>query len=85
MRGARGARRPLAELDQAESDGDGPGAGGLRMIERADADGDGVVTAQELDDQVRARFKAMDTNGDGKVTPEERRAAFQRRRQGDGG
>lgn len=49
-----------------------PPGGGLV---RADANGDGVITRAETIAEAQARFDAMDTNKDGKVTPEERDAA----------
>ncbi|MEH3159168.1 MAG: hypothetical protein PGN08_09710 [Sphingomonas taxi] len=49
-----------------------PPGGGLM---RADANGDGIITRAEMITDAQARFDAMDTNKDGKVTPEERDAA----------
>jgi len=40
----------------------------------ADTNKDGVVTREEMLAGVQARFKEMDANHDGKVTPEEREA-----------
>lgn len=48
-----------------------PGGGWMR----ADTNGDGVVTRAEVVAEAEARFAAMDSNKDGKVTPEEREAA----------
>jgi hypothetical protein len=48
-----------------------PGGGMMRL----DANHDGVVTRAEMIAEADARFAAMDTNKDGKVTPEERDAA----------
>lgn len=42
---------------------------------RADTNGDGVLTRQEMLAAAEARFARMDTNRDGQVTREERRAA----------
>ena len=53
----------------------GPGMGMMR----ADSDGDGVVTRAEATAQADAQFAAMDVDHDGKVTGDERRAAFQAR------
>ena len=49
-----------------------PHGGGMM---RADANGDGTVTRAEMIAEAEARFAAMDTDKDGKVTPEERQAA----------
>lgn len=58
-----------------------PGGGGWM---RADTNGDGVVTRAEVVAEAEARFAAMDTNKDGKVTPEERNAARAAMRDGGG-
>ena len=58
-----------------------PGGGMMRL----DANHDGVITRAEMIAEADARFAAMDTNKDGKVTPEERdaaRAAMRTRRGG---
>lgn len=47
---------------------------------RGDADGDGRVSQAEFVDGRIARLTAQDTNRDGSVSPEERRAAMQARR-----
>ena len=47
---------------------------------KADADGDRSVTQAEFVAAALQRFDAMDTNKDGKVTPEERRAAHEKMR-----
>lgn len=44
-----------------------------------DANGDKVVTKAELTADLQKRFAAMDLNGDGKVTPEERAQARDKR------
>ncbi|PEQ14156.1 hypothetical protein B2G71_00635 [Novosphingobium sp. PC22D] len=49
--------------------------GGMMMGKMADADNDGAVTKAEFDAAVAKHFAMMDGNGDGKVTPEERKAA----------
>ena len=51
---------------------------------RADADGDGIVTRAEATAQADVQFNAMDRNRDGKVTGDERRAAFAARAGGRG-
>lgn len=43
---------------------------------RADTDRDGVVTRAEASAEADARFARMDADHDGRVTPEERRAAM---------
>ncbi len=50
-----------------------PAMGGGMM--RADANHDGVVTRAEMIAEADARFTAMDTNKDGKLTADERDAA----------
>lgn len=47
------------------------GRGG-RMLARFDANGDGRVTREEFTVGLDAQFKAMDKNGDGVVTTDER-------------
>ena len=54
-------------------------AAGLPMMFRMifalmDADGDGVISLQEFQTAHERLFKAMDSNKDGKLTPEEMRA-----------
>ena len=57
----------------------------MRMIVMADGDGDGRITQAEAEARALRHFDQMDANRDGKVTPEERRAArpmmFQMRRE----
>lgn len=60
-----------------------PPAGGGWL--HADSNGDGVVTRAEVVAEAEARFAAMDSNKDGKVTPEEREAARAAMRGGRGG
>jgi len=48
---------------------------GGRMMVRADANGDGRITLQEMQAHALARFDRIDTNSDGTVTADERRAA----------
>lgn len=43
-------------------------------LARADANGDGIVTREEMLADVDARFAKLDANKDGKVTPDERKA-----------
>lgn len=47
-------------------------ARGGRMLARMDADGDGRVTREEFTVGLDAQFKALDKNGDGVVTADER-------------
>lgn len=47
-------------------------ARGGRMLARMDADADGRVTRDEFNIGVDAQFKALDKNGDGVVTADER-------------
>ncbi len=47
-------------------------ARGGRMLARFDADADGRITREEFDVGLAAAFKAMDKNGDGVVTADER-------------
>lgn len=51
---------------------------------RADANHDGIVTREEVIADADRRFAAMDTDGDGKLSREEMRAARQARRAGGG-
>ena len=53
----------------------GPGGGfGMRMIVLADTDKDGKITLAEAEALALQHFDQMDSNKDGQVTPEERRA-----------
>ena len=45
-------------------------------LARADANGDGVVTRDEMLADVDARFARSDANKDGKITPDERKGAI---------
>lgn len=47
-------------------------ARGGRMLTRFDADADGRITREEFDVGLAAAFQAMDKNGDGVVTADER-------------
>lgn len=79
------------EFDAHHGDGKGRGhhMGGMRghrggmmmhggLFARADANGDGKVTLAEATGKALERFDAADTNKDGTVTPEERRAGWQK-------
>ncbi|HVF36620.1 MAG TPA: EF-hand domain-containing protein [Sphingomicrobium sp.] len=50
------------------------GMGGGRMIVMADVDKDGRITLAEAEAMALQHFDQMDSNRDGQVTPEERRA-----------
>ena len=52
----------------------GGGMGGGHMIAMADTDKDGRITLAEAEAMALQHFDKMDTNRDGQVTPEERRA-----------
>ena len=62
---------------------DGPGHRGghgdrmERMLERADADGDGAIDAEEFAAAALERFERADADGDGLVTEAERDAAHE--------
>ncbi|MFC3173026.1 EF-hand domain-containing protein [Novosphingobium bradum] len=49
---------------------------GMRMLGRMDTNGDHAVTRDEFLAGALKRFDTADANHDGKLTPEERRAAF---------
>ncbi|MET0307187.1 MAG: ca2+ sensor protein [Sphingomonas sp.] len=63
-----------------------PEKGGMadRMISRADANGDGVITLEEQRAQALQRFDRIDTNHDGKIDQAERDAAMAMMRGGRG-
>ncbi|PYE85883.1 calcium-binding protein [Pseudoroseicyclus aestuarii] len=58
-----------------------PMMGPMMDMERLDADGDGAVTAAEIDQAMATRFAAADTNGDGALSAEEMAAEAERMRQ----
>ena len=78
--------------DRAEARGmRGGKKGGMHMmkglVRQADSDGDRVVTRAEFDRTVASHFAKMDSDGNGTVTAEERKAAraeFRGARQGGG-
>lgn len=55
--------------------------GGFMMMMKADTNGDGAVSKAEFVTASLARFDAADANKDGTVTKEERRAAFEAKRE----
>lgn len=57
--------------------GGGDWMGGPMLMAMADANKDGSVSRAEFDAAVKAHFDKVDGNHDGKITREERRAAFQ--------
>ena len=72
-RAARGYRRESARAKFQE------------YFNKADADGDGALSRSEAErgmPRIARKFDAIDTNHDGKVTPDEMRAWFQARRAG---
>lgn len=56
----------------------GPGFGG-RLLERADQDGNGALSKDELTAALLGRFERCDSDGDGAVTAAELKAAAERR------
>lgn len=63
----------------------GPKSRGMWKFEQCDKDSDGVLSLDEFlachPKATKDMHAAMDSNGDGKVTPEEMRAHFQAKRQ----
>ena len=53
----------------------------MQMLRRADANGDKIVTKDEFDAVVEARFARFDTDGSGTITAEERAAARAQRQE----
>ncbi|MCW4461288.1 hypothetical protein OK349_06185 [Sphingomonas sp. BT-65] len=76
--GAEAARSAMAERKGGEMADFMPGArrgGGMadRAMERADTNGDGMISKAENRTMVEARFARMDANGDGTISADERR------------
>lgn len=74
--GQPGEDRPGQRMMQMHRMG-GMGGHGM-MLKMADADKDGKVSLAEMQNAAVRHFDMMDTNRDGKLTPEERRAARQK-------
>ncbi len=68
--GALIATMGLASIAVAH-EGRGMRGGMEQMFEEVDANGDGLITAAEIEAAREARFAEMDSNGDGFVTAEE--------------
>ena len=70
-------------------DGDGEGARIRAILERLDANGDGVMTRDEVPERFRDGFDRADRDGDGRLSGDEiravERAIGDRLRQGIGG
>ena len=71
--------RMVGMFDRIDANHDGvinaselAGSPGGRMLSRADADGNGLITKAEMEAGAEAMFKTMDKNGDGVVTADER-------------
>lgn len=60
-----------AEIQAGSGDRGPRGGPGGRMLQGADADGDGQVSRAEVEAAVRARFDQMDANHDGVITRDE--------------
>ncbi|WP_185020846.1 EF-hand domain-containing protein [Histidinibacterium lentulum] len=63
----------------ADAQGRGDLSGALSGFAELDADGDGVLSAEELRAPMAARFAAADTDGSGTLTAEELAAAIEAR------
>lgn len=61
----------------------GPRRGGQQQrpsFEQLDANGDGMVTLEEMQNSAQAKFNESDTNGDGQLSVDELTAAAERER-----
>ncbi len=72
--GADGDRRAMGKMHRMG------GKGGARMMRLADLDRDGRVSLQEATTSALQRFDRIDTNRDGRITPEERRQQREQRK-----
>lgn len=61
------------------------GRGGMKMLAMADTNGDKSVTKTEFRNAAEARFAAADTNNDGSISAEERKAQRAEKRDGKWG
>jgi hypothetical protein len=68
----------LAALVAVPAAAQGPAEGVRSPLLRADADGDGAVTREEMMAESADRFARLDTDGDGKLTQAELLARFSR-------
>ena len=77
MKGGRDGRKGHRMMHRGGHDGFGGFGGGFgaKWIESADANKDGRVTLAEAKAKPLARFDAAETNKDGTLSPEERKAA----------
>lgn len=66
MRGQRGQGGP-----DVRAPGRAPGPRGQGMLRRFDANGDGVLTPDEMPPGVARRLRSFDRNGDGAISPDE--------------
>lgn len=60
---------------EAEAKAQGAGAGAGWLLQRYDADGDGMITLQEFQAAGDAMFARLDLDGDGRLSADELRAA----------
>lgn len=63
-----------ASIRSSEQGYRGQRGGGMRRMSRSDANVDGAITRAEFQANALQRFARMDQDGNGVVTPEERRA-----------
>ncbi len=72
--GMRSGMSRRATMDGGRGRGKNRNGGQGRMGRHFDTDGDGKINEAEMTAATMARFDMIDTNKDGSVTPEERRA-----------
>jgi hypothetical protein len=70
----RGERLMRRQADGQQGKQRGRRAGGMKMLARADTNGDKAVSAAEFRAIAEARFDRVDTNRDGTISAEERQA-----------
>jgi Ca2+-binding EF-hand superfamily protein len=78
MRGQRGGERKGKRMGR-RGGRDGAQKRDMRMLKRADTNGDEAVSREEFDAMVEARFARIDTDGSGTITQAERDAAKAKR------